>query len=79
VTAPQPLQKTLLDDTEFDTSKGWQVVKNKLESVVTRAPTHEPWSYHNKGVDVEVALEDGKPTPPPGAPPVPAGVEISAT
>jgi uncharacterized protein (DUF2345 family) len=79
VTAPQPLQKTLLDDAEFDTSKGWQVVKEKLESVVSRAPTHEPWSYHNKGVDVEVALEQGKPTPPPGAPPVPAGVEISAT
>ena len=79
VTAPQPLQKTLLDDAEFDTSKGWQVVKEKLESVVSRAPTHEPWSYHNKGVDVEVALEQGKPTPPPGAPPVPAGVEIAAT
>jgi hypothetical protein len=78
VTAPRPLQKTLLDDTEFDTSKGWQVVKEKLESVVSRAPTHEPWSYHNKGVDVEVTLEQGKPTPPPGAPPVPAGVEINA-
>lgn len=78
VTAPRPLQKTLLDDTEFDTSKGWQVVKEKLESVVSRAPTHEPWSYHNQGVDVEVTLEQGKPTPPPGAPPVPAGVEINA-
>lgn len=79
VTAPNPIQKTLLDDTEFDTAKGWQTVEKQLVSIVSRAPAHEPWSYHNKGVDVEVAFEEGQPTPPPGAPPVPAGVEIAAT
>jgi hypothetical protein len=78
VEAPRPLQKTKLDDTTFDNLKGWQVEKEKLESIVTRAPTHEPYPYHNKGVDAEIAFEAGTPAPPPGAPPVPAGVEIVA-
>ena len=78
VTAAPPIVKTILDDTEFDTSTGWAVKANGLESVVSRAPTHEPYPYHNKGVDVKVAFEEGKPSPPPGATPVPPGVEIQA-
>ncbi len=78
VSAPNPITKTTLDDTEFDTSKGWQVKPAGLESVVSRAPTHEPYPYHNKGVDSKTAFEDGKPSPPPGAVPVPPGVEIQA-
>jgi hypothetical protein len=78
VANPQPLTTTLLDDTEWDTSRGWIVKPEGLKSTVSRAPTHEPYPYHNKGVDVNVAFEDGKPSPPPGAVPVPAGVEIQA-
>ena len=78
VPAPRPLVKTVMDDTEFNTSTGWQTLPDGLESIVSRAPTHEPYSYHNEGVDVKVALEEGTPTPPPGAEPVPAGVEIRA-
>jgi hypothetical protein len=78
VKAAAPITKTVFDDTKFSTSKGWEVSANSLESVVSRAPTHEPYPSHNKGVDVKVAFEDGKPTPPPGASPVPAGVEIQA-
>lgn len=78
VTAPKPVVKTVMDDTEFDTSKGWQTVPDGLESIVSRAASHEPYSYHNEGVDVELSLEQGKPTPPPGAEPVPAGIEIQA-
>jgi hypothetical protein len=78
VASPNPITKTLMDDTEFDSSKGWQVKKDGLESIVNRAPTHEPYPYHNKGVDVKVEFEDGKPSPPPGSQPVPAGVEIVA-
>ena len=76
VEAPNPITKTIMDDTKFSTSTGWQVDTEGLESIVSRAPTHEPYPYHNKGVDVEVSLEQGKPPPPPGAIPVPAGVEI---
>lgn len=72
-----PITKVISDDTKFSTSKGWEVDKDKLESIVSRAPTHEPFPYHNKGVDVELSLEEGKPTPPPGAVPVPPGVEIA--
>jgi hypothetical protein len=78
VTAPRPIVKTLFDDTKFSTSKGWEVKTSGLESVVSRAPTHEPYPYHNKGVDVKTAFEATKPTPPPGAPVIPAGVEIQA-
>jgi len=78
VTTPNPITKTILDDTEFDTSTGWQVVTDGLESIVSRAPTHEPYPYHNKGVDVEIEFEEGTPSPPPGAVPLPPGVEIVA-
>ena len=78
VTAPIPIAKILLADTEFDTAKGWQVKDDALETIVPRAPTHEPYPYHNLGVDVKVKLEPGKPKPPPGAPAVPAGVVIKA-
>ena len=78
VTSPKPVIKTVMDDTEFDTSTGWQTLADGLESIVSRAPTHEPYSYHNEGVDVKLSLEEGKPPPPPGAEPVPEGVEIQA-
>lgn len=78
VAAPNPITKTILDDTKFSTSSGWEVDPGQLESIVSRAPTHEPYPYHNQGVDVEVSFEEGKPTPPPGAEPVPAGIEIVA-
>jgi len=78
VKTPNPITKTLLDDTAFSTSQGWQVKPQALESIVSRATSHEPYPYHNKGVDVEVEFESGTPSPPPGATPVPAGIEIVA-
>lgn len=76
VTAPSDLTNTLMDSTEFSSTEGWKVVTNGLTSIVSRAPTHEPWPYHNTGVDVDIAFEQS-PTPPPGAVPVPAGIEIT--
>ena len=78
VKTPNPIVKTKLDDTKFSTSKGWQKEFAALESVCSRAPSHEPYPYHNLGVDVEKSFESGPPSPPPGAEPVPAGVEIVA-
>jgi hypothetical protein len=78
VTAPKPIATIELDDTKFSTSKGWEVDSKALKTIVPRAPTHEPYPYHNKGVDVKIKFEEGKPTPPPGAVPVPAGVTIKA-
>ena len=79
VTAPKPIATIELDDTSFDTAKGWQVDANALKTIVPRAPTHEPYPYHNKGVDVKIKFEEGQPTPPPGAIPVPAGWSVKAT
>ena len=78
ITAPNPIVKTKVDDTRFSTSKGWQVDFANLESVCSRVTSHEPYPYHNLGVDVETEFEAGPPTPPPGAEPVPPGVEIIA-
>jgi len=78
VANPQPLTTTLLDDTEWNSSRGWIVKPEGLKSTVSRAPTHEPYPYHTKGGDVEIAFEAGKPSPPPGAVPVPPGIEIQA-
>lgn len=78
VTAPDPIVKTKVDDARFDTARGWQVDFANLESICSRVATHEPYPYHNLGVDVETEFESGPPTPPPGAEPVPPGVEIIA-
>jgi hypothetical protein len=77
VPAPNNLTTTILDDTTFSSATGWNVETDGLESIVTRAPTHEPYPYHNKGVDIAISLEAGQPPPNPGAVPVPAGFEFT--
>lgn len=77
LSAPNNLTTTILDDTTFSSATGWTVKTDGLESIVTRAPTHEPYPYHNKGVDIEIPLEAGQPPPNPGAVPVPAGFEVA--
>jgi hypothetical protein len=76
VSATKQIVKYKLDDTKFDASKGWQVESGKLDSIVTRAPTHEPWPYHNQGVNVSVTLGQGG-VPTPTAQPVPQGFNIT--
>jgi FtsP/CotA-like multicopper oxidase with cupredoxin domain len=68
-----------MPDTSFNNSTGWAVAPDGLESIVTRAPTHEPWPYHNQGISVKVNLENGQPSPPPGAPALPDGVKVTKT
>ena len=76
VTPPKLYPKRTLDDTVFDYSNGWKTKTGALESIVTRAPTHEPYKYHNQGVNVVVDFVNGQPTPPPAAEPVPEGWNI---
>ena len=78
VATPAGLTKYLLPKVEFNASAGWITNPTGLESIVTRAPTHEPYPYHNQGVSVSVKFS-GAPTPPPDAPPVPAGTTITKT
>jgi hypothetical protein len=77
VSAPKGITTYVMPDTSFNSTVGWTVSATGLESIVTRAPTHEPWPYHNQGVAVQVDLTNGQPTSPPGAPVMPAGFSIT--
>jgi hypothetical protein len=79
VSAPKGLTKYLQPNTEFNASTGWKVSPTGTESICTRAPTHEPYPYHNQGVPDTVSLDDGTGSPPPIAPKVPDGVTITKT
>jgi hypothetical protein len=56
VSKPRLYPTTQMPDTTFNNSTGWQVQENGLESIVTRAPTHEPYPYHNQGVSNKTLL-----------------------
>jgi hypothetical protein len=79
VPVPDGLVEYTMPDAKFDTSTGWDVNPTGLKSIVTRAPSHEPWPYHNQGVNVKVKLSNGSKSTPPGAPNVPAGTKITKT
>jgi len=58
VSTPTPLKDIMLADTKFVQGTGWTVEFGKLKTIVTRAPTHEPYPYHNQGVNASTALSD---------------------
>jgi len=47
-----------LTDTHFTAGKGWVPNPGAINTIVTRAPTHEPFPYHNQGVKNTVNLND---------------------
>jgi hypothetical protein len=79
VATPAGLTKYLLPKVEFNASLGWVAQPTGLDSIVTRAPTHEPYPYHNQGESTSVKLAGPSPTPPPATPAVPPGVKITKT
>ena len=50
------IRKNKLPDTKFNDATGWQVESSKLETITTRAPTHEPYPYHGLGVENSASL-----------------------
>jgi hypothetical protein len=72
VLPPQPIQRTLLPDVEYDPEEGWRVIVDKTQSIVDRMPTHEPYQAHNQGVNVTVAMA-------PAAAPLPLPVPASVS
>jgi len=78
VETPPGLTEYLHPKVEFNSSTGWVAQPATEKSIVTRAPTHEPYPYHNKGVSTSVSLGSGSSTPPPDAPELPDGVTITA-
>lgn len=79
VTTPTGITKYLNPDVNFNSSVGWTVKPTGTESICTRAPTHEPYPYHNQGVQDSTSLESGQPSSPPGAPILPDNVSITKT
>jgi hypothetical protein len=47
-----------LADTRWVANVGWVSEAGALSTIVTRAPTHEPFKGHNSGVDVTTDLND---------------------
>ena len=61
VSAVPSMAGVRLADTTFVTNQGWTVQPGTLDTIVTRAPTHEPWPYHNRGVNVATNLNSQAP------------------
>jgi hypothetical protein len=53
-----PLPNYKLADTKFNAIDGWTVDPGTLETIVTRAPTHEPYPFHSKGVNNKTNLNE---------------------
>jgi hypothetical protein len=51
INEPKNITIKNLPDTSFNSSTGWGPAAKNLETIVTRAPTHEPYLFHNTGVD----------------------------
>ena len=45
-----------LADTKYVNGQGWVVKQNSLETIVSRAPTHQPYAAQSQGADVKVNL-----------------------
>jgi hypothetical protein len=56
VTKPKFFKDFALPDVVFETNVGWVEETGAIKTIVTRAPTHEPYPYHNRGTDIEVSL-----------------------
>ena len=56
VPKPPQVTKYKLPDVKFMPNKGWVAEAGKIETVVNRAPTHEPYPFHGRGVGASVAL-----------------------
>ena len=54
--SPELITDNELPGTAFTEGKGWEVKDGAVTTIVTRAPTHEPYPEHNKGTDVKVDL-----------------------
>lgn len=55
--SPMPAFNNLtLADTEYVNGQGWVVKPNSLQTIVSRAPTHQPYAGQGKGADVKINL-----------------------
>ena len=57
-TAVTTMTNYSLADTKFVANQGWVSEPGTLSTIVTRAPTHEPFAGHNSGVNSTTDLND---------------------
>jgi hypothetical protein len=57
VNKPTGLTDLKLADVSFQPNVGWTVEYGSLKTIVTRAPTHEPYPYHNQGTSNLTSLD----------------------
>ena len=50
------LNRYKLPDVTWAEGTGWEVKQNDLETIVTRAPTHEPYPLHGRGINTTTSL-----------------------
>ena len=58
ITKPALLEDIELPDVAWVEGKGWEEEKGKLITIVSRAPTHEPYPYHNRGVEAKSTVTE---------------------
>ena len=66
INPPEFIPHSNLPDTQIEGPTGWTSKPGVLDSIVTRAPTHEPYEFHNQGVPIPITV--GAPSAPPSAP-----------
>ena len=54
VTKVPSIKVNKASDSKYDSKTGWSSASGALETITTRVPTHEPWPYHNLGVENSV-------------------------
>lgn len=59
ITPPEELEKIKLPEVEWEEGEGWVVKEEKIETIVERVPTHEPYPGHNLAVEELVELAPG--------------------
>jgi len=57
VPKPSEIVKQNLPDTKFEPNRGWVSQSGALQTIVTRAPTHEPYPFHGRGVTATTELQ----------------------
>jgi hypothetical protein len=59
VPKPSDIVKQNLPDTKFEQNRGWVSQSGALQTIVTRAPTHEPYPFHGRGTSATTNLQAG--------------------
>lgn len=72
-----PIPLIAQTDTLFDSEKGFAPAPAKLQTIVSRAPTHMPWPMAGQGVDVKVNLDSSAALPSAPSPAVQAANNVS--